>query len=406
MKELVLMAPTQIKPEQSPANLYNWTIIDFYSKVRRLQGVIVNTPLIWNINGLKFIQMLKEAEVKKDSKSIEDFIGKCIDKTHEQLKEYGLDFDLEIRDDKIRLGDLLNGDYTQIIKQGKVETKICSVCELNFGTDPQIIKCRKCGVNLSIVDSENLFQDIKKIEIMKKIDEINFFPFSLKNRLIDFVNTLPEEYKLLISKQREYTLEYNGFKLDPRFVAIMTFPILLHNNNYDHKTVIHGDVMKKLDYYLTCHLTSRDLPSTIVSHGLCLGPDKKKLRWQNLDKDSFKLLQKIPKKILRCYFLKHNIFKGITINPNEFETQLIHPTDIYIKLNKMLKKDNSKDKNHISVDETRNSFYQFVNKFEFPRAFNLFEETVNNLWNNTKYDCISKDEKIWLEDLKRLYFGA
>src|ERR1035437_1249381 len=92
-----------------------------------------------------------------------------------------------------------------------------------------------------------LYQEISRDEILKRVYKINIYPIGAKKELIAFCNSMPEKYNICLTKKREYTITYDGFSLDPRFIVMLT-PSLVQGI-YSKRVYFHGDIIKKFSYY-------------------------------------------------------------------------------------------------------------------------------------------------------------
>src|SRR5690242_10404771 len=132
---------------------------------------------------------------------------------------------------------------------------------------------------------------------------------------------------------------------------------LFKNDRFDKQTFIHGDVIKKFDYYALCYLSSGYLPSQIVCHDSCLGEDRKKVRWQNEDNINLKTLSP---RVMRCFFLKHNLRKPVIIS-KDIESELIYPTKVFLKIKNLLDSSTSFVENSsIETQLIKKEFFELV----------------------------------------------
>lgn len=407
--ELVIMAPTQIKPDLSVGNIFDLTLIDFYVKARRLSGINVFSPFLWNINGEPIVKQILENKKIFSLESASDYIFKTIEIAKIKLKEHYINFDIFLRDDQILsdIEDLIAANYSTAFNFGFAKLSRCSKCEMIFGSDPSIKICKFCGAQVDHLDKETFFKKVDKEKILDKVNQISFYPAGTKQKLLNFIDTLPEEYNLILEKDRAYTLKYKNIKLDPRFV-IMLFPAILKSSSYDYVTWIHGDIVKKFDYYSLCYLNKEDCPDKIVSHGLVLGVNNKKDRWQNSDNTTLKLIDNLDYKILRAYFLKHNIHTDIVINLNIIRGQEKGLQNLYFKINRVLEERNL-DLNINGVRDVLKveleSFHKNIEIFRFSEAFNNIQTYTNLCWKIVKDYKLSKEEQDILLNFKIIYFG-
>lgn len=407
--ELVIMAPVQIKYDLSVGNIFDLTLIDFYVKTRKLLGINVYSPFLWNINGEPIVKQIIKDGAKFTAENVENYIVTAINRAKEKLKEHFINFDIFLRDDQIlyNIEELAKTKYFDTFNIDTIKLSKCSKCGMIFGSDPSIKICKFCGSIVNYIEKRTLFKIIKKGEVLNKIGGIIFYPVGVKKKLIDFIDKLPDEYNLVLEKERLYTLKYKEIKLDPRFIT-MLFPAILKSGDYKQTTWIHGDVVKKFDYYSLCYLNAYDCPDKIISHGLILGEDKKKVRWQNNDNSELRLLDYIDSKILRAYFLKHNINTNIVINFKNIQIQTRGLVKLYVKIKRILEKRNldlSKRGIRADLNYEVDRFYKNLELFKFSEAFNNMQNYADSCWRITKNQKLSEDETKILLNLKNIYFG-
>lgn len=407
--ELIIIAPTQIKSHLSIGNIYDLTIADFYSKARKFAGAKTTLPFLWNINGEPLIKQIQNLGLETTPENIKKFINSSIKTIKKELKENFLNFDFHVRDDLIteKLEKLAKKKYKNTFLIGKVFVNECVSCKSIFGSDPSISICKFCGQKNIRQTRETLYKNIEKSEILAKINFINFFPKSIKIKLENFIDKLPDKYNLILEKNRKYTISYKGFKLDPRFTAIM-LPATINPKKYKIKTWIHGDVIKKFDYYTLCYLNKEDCPNQIIAHGILKGYDNKKLRWQNNDNKANAVIENIDKKILRAYFLKFNITQDIKLNSQEMEKVTKNLIKIYVKIGRTLENRNlDKNKHGIRKElaEQLKSFDTFISKIEFHLAFDTMKHYADICWKMVKDDKMSVEEHKILKELRIMFFG-
>jgi len=409
-KELVFIAPTQIKKELGVGNIYNLTIADFYTKARRFAGLKVFMPFLWNVNGIPLMKQMKNDEVEVTSENIQEYTSVLINSAEKVMNDYFLDFDISLRDDEVEseIVELLKTSYLGEYRQDITYINECLSCGNIFGSDPSISTCKNCGERTVFHQRKTLFKTIQRDDIETRIDSIQFFPQGVKRKLEDFLGNLPERYDLVIEKNRKYTLGFEDYQLDPRFITIMLSAILNKGNKYGIRTYIHGDVVKKIDYYALCYLTDQDIPTRIASHGLLLGKDKKKLRWQNNSQNHEELFAGINNKVLRAYFLKHNIQIDLTLNHEQLEQQTKGLTRMYVKINKTLENRN-RNANLQGIREVLQSevvnFNSSIDSFQLSNAFNCMSRYVNKSWKIVKDQKLSTQECDILDSFKKMYFG-
>lgn len=407
--ELIIIAPTQIKRQLSVGNIYDLTIADFYAKCRKFANVDIYMPFLWNINGEPLVKQMREDGYSVDGVTIEAYVSSLIARANKKMEDHYINFDGFIRDDHIQgeLNSLLTGRYADYLVDGDTYINECIVCKNIFGSDPSIKICKICGSNTIFRGRKTFFKKIKRSTIEDKIKKIKFYPDSLNEKLLDFLNYLPDEYDLILEKNREYTLNYDKYKLDPRFIT-MLLPAIINDRlqkKVDNIIYIHGDVVKKFDYYSICYLENCDLPSKVVSHGVIVDKENKKIRWQDDDGEELEIFKIINNKILRAYFLSHNIVGNLMFDKQNVQGQVKGLTKLYIKIKKILSyegQDNNSDKDMrgVIID-----FHNKVGDFKLAMAFDCMQKYTEMCWKKTKDGFLSLEEKDNLIKFRDIYFG-
>lgn len=411
IKELVFMAPTQIKEELSIANIYDLTVVDFYAKARKLAGYDVTVPFIWNVNGKPIVQLAQSKGIDTRAESISEFVTDLIRNAEEKLREHYLAFDFSVRDDEIamQLEELLSSKYADTVRRGTIDINECPKCKNIYGTDPSISQCKVCNAPTEFRKQETLFKHVDCEELEEKMNLISFFPNFLKAKLMDFIENLPESYDLVLEKKRDYTISYQGKPLDPRFVSVMT-PAVINNMplaNYDLRTVIHGDVVKKFDYYALAYMDRSDMPNRIVAHSLLLNGERKKLRWRSSEGQN-NLFDGIKNKELRAFFLKHNLTHDVVLDPEKIKENLKGLVRIYVMMNKILERRNlgtDTTEDDASLNILLNNFHCSVERLKLADAFENMRKYVEKSWKIVKDKKLSPVQHRVIQNFKQLYFG-
>jgi hypothetical protein len=402
MNELVLMAPIQVKENVSAGNVYDWALVDFYAKVRRYQGVSVSVPMIWNVNGEPIVKMAEKNGIERNGHSLYAYASDLISRMENEVKKLGFQFDWTVRDDSISnsFSNFLEKAYSCQIRECERDVSFCLSCSNSYGTDPSLKVCKRCSGSLSLTKTRGIFLKIEKSQLLDRLEMVEWSPPRLKKRLSEFIQSFPEEYFLSLSKMRDYTLNWRGYPLDPRFVAIGLLGLLKSSGNFDKVTLIHGDVMKKLDYYSLCYL-NRELFSKVIMHGICANKDKKKIRWQNGDQPPFFLSREF-----KCYLLKQNPMNDVLVDDGKIRGELKYLVRLFLKANRILKSPVYCNTAGIATKENRSQFYSLVEELKYPQAFELFVKLVRKLEGKIIEKKLAKDEKEWLLDLLNLYYGG
>lgn len=406
--QTIFTVPMQLKKDISIGNLYDFLIADFYWKGRIIQWNNIHNPLVLNINWNKTQELLKlNGYWTIDRDKIEPFIQECKAKILTSLKSYWITFSWVIRDDVIKeeLNDLLAQNFPEEWKIDEIYINSCSSCTASFWTDFSVDLCKYCWSKTIKKISREFFQKIDYDILYEKAEKINWMPEYSKSKFLDFLKKMPESYDLTLSKSREFTLSYKDFLLDPRYIAILTILLDKQSVKTNKTTIIHGDVLKKYDYYLLCHLKQDDLPETIVSHWIITDAQRQKVK---RSPSSAKWSESwYSHKAIRCILLKNDIFKGIKFDESNMDKQVKEATKYYLKITQMIKpwiirKDISSLDWRLSED--RKEFIIALNNFRFGKCFVLFTKMVDFLRNITKNTWLNSFEHEILSNLLLLYY--
>ena len=402
--ELVIMAPIQVKKSLSPGNIYDLTLIDFYAKTRRLQGSKIHMPLFWNVNGLPVLRMMQRENIVISNEKRKEFIDKCIQNGVIALKKHYINFDEQIRDDEISLilSDFIGAHCQSNILKGSIPIATCKKCGSDFGTDNMIKLCKICGSPIEMQYKDILYQEISRDEILKRVYKINIYPIGAKKELIAFCNSMPEKYNICLTKKREYTITYDGFSLDPRFIVMLT-PALVQGI-YSKRVYFHGDIIKKFSYYSLCHLPSKFLPTNIICHGVLLDKHGRKIKWQDHDEEVANLFNELPPSDLRAFSLKRNVVKDVIIDFDIVKNNLREQEILRERIDNILKYEHFSS---LSVEfiNLKKELLEAVNNFFYGVAYDKMVTIVKLLENKLPQKSIHPDEILFLNELRFLYFG-
>src|SRR3989344_60046 len=346
-KELVVMAPIQIKPQLSIGNIYDLSLADFYSKARRFAGVETIFPLLENVNVDPFVSQVRKEHPFASAGLIRDTAETWASRLSAQARSLSINTDFMLRDDQIsvQLSKLIAASYRERFIIGPVLIVECLGCVKIYGSDPSIINCKRCGKLNTVHVRKSLYTQVRNQEILSSLERAVFYPQGARKELIQFVDTLPNLFNLVIEKQREYTLSYSGFKLDPRFTAII-LPAILGAKSYTRRTWFHGDVIKKFDYYSYCYLGQIDQPTHIVAHGVLLDESHKKFRWQSDNGSSLQWLTRfLNNGVLRAYLTKGDLAKDRPLSEDILDAASPELTKLSVKIGRTLERRN------LSVDK-------------------------------------------------------
>ena len=350
-KELVITVPTQVKNNLNMGNIYEFILADFYKKVKKMQGCDVEFGVVWNANGRPIEESIIEKSGIFSAEEAKKLISDMIESSNVIIKQFSIELDFQVRDDAIQknLEKIIDTHYKTVISNGIADVAVCSRCGAEFGSDSSITVCKHCGSKVYIVKKNTLFTVAERRSLEEKIKKTSFYPDGCRKRLDELIKTLPDKYKIILEKNRKYTLSYNGYRLDPRFVTIFTLPVIkkMRNTEYDVVTVFQGDVVKKYDYYAFAYLNSDDCPSNIFMHGLIVDGEKKKLRWRPENSNVNGLVfPGVKSKEFRAFLLKHNITDNIMIDKNTLKKEVKGQVNLFITMKRLLDQRNLDDSLH------------------------------------------------------------
>ena len=412
-KELVITVPTQVKNNLNMGNIYEFTLADFYKKVKKMQGCDVEFGVIWNANGKPVEESVIEKMGAFSEEEAKKLVSDMIESSNVTIKQFSIEPDFQIRDDAIQedLEKCIDIHYKTLISKGLADVVICSRCGAEFGSDSSVTVCKHCGSKVYIVNKDTLFTIADRNRLEEKIKKASFYPCGCRKRLNELVITLPDKYNIILEKNRKYTLSYNGYRLDPRFVTIFTLPVIkkMRNMEYDVVTVFQGDVVKKYDYYAFAYLSSNDCPSNIFMHGLIVDGEKKKIRWKSKNSNTNGMVfPGVKSKELRAFFLKHNITDNIIIDENILKKQVKGQVNLFITMKRLLDQrnlDNALQGIRGELKELYDGFILNVNKMNLHDAYKYMYNYVSSCWKLTKYSKLSSEEQQLVSTYMKLYYG-
>lgn len=423
-KYVISMVPVQIKERPHLGNIYDWVLIDFYSKLLRSEDNDVITPAIWNSLGHPITSLLRDRKMEVNPKNVDMLVAQYIDKNERYLKDLNINFYPVYRDDKLKdeLQYYLNNSYLGKIFEKNFAGKYCTSCDKILGTDMKIEKCKWCNSIVVDVISNGFFVNANINEIKQKAEGIKFIPENIKESMLNFAKVLPENYDVLVSKDRAYTVEIviNGKKvqLDPRFVTIMSVTLInnMHAGDPAHSIIIHGDVVKKFDYYNLVYNVSNAISSTIVGHGPCLGSDGKKVRAANkgVSDTLDSLFENYSPQIVRGFLLSRDIDYPVFMSESSIEEVKTVKNRLSRVINE-LKNHNVKNSSILNYDNINTASYDFHNssrEFRLHRAFmsiaHIIKDVNKNYLPKLKSSNLQTDSNLikLIEVMHNLYFGG
>lgn len=412
-RELVITVPTQVKNNLNMGNIYEFTLADFYRKVKKMQGCDVDFGVIWNANG----KPIEEATIEKDGEfSVEGakkIVSDMIESSYVTMKQFSIEPDFQIRDDEVQenLEKCMDKYYRSSVLKGTASVAVCSTCGAEFGSDTSVVTCKHCGSNVHMIKKDTLYTVAKKSSLDEKIAKTSFYPEGCKKRLEELLTTLPNEYNIILEKNRKYTLSYSGYKLDPRFVTIFTLPIIkdMKEGEYDSVTVFQGDVVKKYDYYAFAYLAREDCPSNIFMHGLIVDGDKKKLRWRSESSNtSGMVFPGVKSKEFRAFLLRHNITDNIMIDEKTLKGEVKGQVNLYITMKRLLDQRNLDSSLQRIREELKEFYEEFIsnaNKMNLHNAYECMYNFISLCWKLTKDSKLSSEEQQLVSSFMELYYG-
>lgn len=406
-KHAVYTVPMQLKENVSMWNIYDLLISNFIATTKNIQGIKVYNPIIFNVNWNKTQQLLQKNNIDINNQDqVDQYIESCKQRIINTLHDYGITFSA-IKDDRIiyhELIELLSWPYNDIWTLWKLWLYICARCGKNYGTNNEIAVCSSCGSNITTEYQEEIYQEINHTTLFQKINQIIWLKDWTKKKLISFIQSLPNTYNLLLSKDRSFTLSYNHKWLDPRFITIMSLLIEMYNNNCDDTTIIHWDVIKKYDYYMLCHTKPEHLPDRIIAHGNITNMNNQKISWLAGKEDNN---YNISPKSLRYILLKNDIFKGVKLNESILEEQSRQASKYYLKITNILQNKTvsfNKQSNDLILSIWQ-WFIRSANNIQLWLCFNYATKLIDTIWKETKNEnTISPNEYSYLQHLLYLYF--
>ena len=396
MRELVLMAPMQIKKHLGIGNIYDLVLCDFYTKARRSCGNETFFPLLINVNGSPLEKLL--------AKDPSADVDKIVAELSNEAKRYGVDAIFVLRDDlDVKVKDLGVADTRCMAPVNE-----CTKCGAIYGSDPGIQTCKHCGALTHYGKRPTLAINVRHSVMSRNFERAQYIPSKVKNRLVDYAMSLPEEYSLVLEKRRRHTLQYENFDLDPRFVAIGLLKVAEAKvGNAEKITCVCGDLVKKFLYYIFAYSNGKDsiLPNTIITHGTITDAEHKKLRWQDADGGFSPDVFGITGQELRTFFITSSAMKNIVISKNSLLSNAIKMARLSKRMESLMLAGCS-DTNIISELASRecSAFDEAIEKWRFPAAYKAVENFVNECERIQATRLLSAREHHSLNFFYNLYF--
>lgn len=402
MNTIILMAPMQIKKQLGIGNIYDLVLCDFYSRCLKMRGIETFFPILFNINGSP-IEKIAPLNMESHDEFY-DYATSVLSQNLDEIKHFSISYDAVLRDDdnKKVISDLLP-------EAGRYIVNRCPNCGSIYGSDLSIKSCRRCNSLLRPVPKMTYAMRTNTNEIRRKVDGIKFVPESTKLRLNDFIGILPEEYDIILEKDRRYTTIVDGIQIDPRFTAISLLDAARKMyHDYPSIIYIHGDVVKKFTYYALAYLPDNDMPSVDVMHGSIVDDNHEKIRW-HLSGGAFGMTDiGLNNRELRAFFLSSS-----TRNNTVFNRENILARKRILVKTFVLGGRVCEGRNYIAGtsgirDQIRHlleEFYTQVDHWNLPRAFEIANGIIHNCWTIVKDAKLTEEEVNVVKKLRSIYYG-
>ena len=402
MSTIILMAPMQIKKQLNIGNIYDLVLCDFYNKCLGMRGVETFFPILFNINGSPIEKIAPPRTESRDE--FYDCATSVLSQNLDEIKLFSISYDAVLRDDdnKKTVSDLLP-------EAGRYIVNRCPNCGSIYGSDLSIKSCRRCSSLLRPVPKMTYAMHANANEIRRKVDGIKFVPESTKLRLNDFMSNLPEEYDIILEKDRRYTTVIDGIQIDPRFTAISLLDAARKmHHDYPRIIYIHGDVVKKFMYYALAYLPDNDMPSVDVMHGSIMDDNHKKARLYPSD-GAFNMSDMgLNNRDLRAFFLSSSARNDIVLNKENILSRKKILVKTFVLGGRVCE-----ERNYIAGtsgvrDQIRHpleEFYTQVDHWNLPRAFEIANGIIHNCWKIVKDSKLTEEEVNVVKKLRSVYYG-
>jgi hypothetical protein len=389
--KVILNAPVQLRASPSFGAIYSAVLADFYAKCLRYRGENILLIINDNITGRKTEKLLG---------TVTDTLPQLLSSQHAFQQSFGVEASLQLRDDSIpeKTIDLIFQERG--VKNGPVNLQFCSTCLDHYGTDDSIIQCPVCNNTLSCETLTQYNASISIDFILKQIENVTFFPCTVRLNLISMLGNFPNKYQISFEKNRKITLEYRERRLDPKFATLASIvQAVTESGESNFETIIfQGDVLKKFTFSLYALLPESYHPIIVASHGLILDDAGSKLRAENM-----KWIDALPnKKTMRAFLLSFKLGSHIKMGQMSFQQRERGLIRMYRKIQSMV---NYADCDLGTEPYLQDEFFEKVERMQFAQAFHALSEIINHYWSKSKHTkALKGQEKEWLHFLGKLYF--
>lgn len=402
MSMLILMAPMQIKKDLTIGNIYDLLLCDFYAKVCRMQKQAVSFPLLINVNGSPIEKLLPDGDLEADN--IFNMATRNINGLIDECKKYHIDFDAVFRDD-----DNIVTIRKLLPKRSYYDMNVCPKCGSIYGSDFSIKECRRCKSPLRISPKDTFAVHPNKIVLLNKVGSTNFIQKAAKAVLVNFIDSLPDEYDIILERNRQYSAVVEGVCLDPRYTAISLLSRARQVLPEQQKIVhIHGNVVKKFTYYAFAFLPDEDIPNVDFMHGSIVDLNGKKVR-NNSNQGHFNVNDyNVNKRELRAYFLANSAKNDVILDAKLMDGGVKNLKKFFVLANRVCEERNFNYGAFGIRDSIQNRlqvFYDHVERWNLPVAFCEADKIIHECWKIVKTSKITEDEVSVVKNLQSIYFG-
>lgn len=402
MDAIILMAPMQIKKQLNIGNLYDLLLCDYYGKCLEMRGFKRFFPLMINVNGSPIENNIPISHPNRQD--YHDFATSMIENIASECKRFSIKYDAILRDD-----ENTEEIYNLLPKLEMHKVVCCKNCGSIYGSDLSIKSCRRCDGTTEPILKATFAIRTKSYDILRKARKIHFVQPSTKLRLEDFTNSLPNDFYIVLEKNRKYTTQIDGIEIDPRFAAISLLSTArkLHPE-YPEIIHIHGDVVKKFTYYVLVYLPDTDIPNIDMMHGNVVDPQHKKLRNSNTGNTFDVSDLGLNDRELRAFLLSSSAKSDIVIDKDITQRKRKALIKTYVLMNRICEQRNfTPGTSGLSTEFSKllEEFYNAVDDWNLPKAFEVANQLVHKCWVTVKDVKLSEEEVNIIRKLQTIYFG-
>lgn len=402
MDTIILMAPMQIKKQLNIGNLYDLLLCDYYGKCLEMQGLQRFFPLMINVNGSPIEKSAPTSYSNRQD--YYNFATDMIKNISSECKRFSIKYDAILRDD-----ENIEEIHKLLPKLEMHEVVYCKSCGSIYGSDSSIKTCRRCNGVTELALKDTFAMHASSHDVLRKANKIRFVQPSTKLRLKDYVNSLPNDFYIVLEKNRKYTTQIDDIKIDPRFTAISLLSTARKlYPNYPQIVHIHGDVVKKFTYYALVYLSDEDIPNTDMMHGNIVNIQHKKLRNNNTG-DRFDISSLgLNDRELRAFLLSSSAKNDIVIDKDITQRKRKALIKTYVLMNRICEQRNfTPGTSGLSAEFSKllEEFYSAVSNWNLPKAFEVVNHLVHKCWATVKDAKLSEEEINIIRKLQTIYFG-